>query len=432
MGLARLIAVALFGWAAGPDPASLIVDLSSPKVSVRAEAAGALEELGRPALPALYRARDSHDPGLLRQVEPLIDLIERQRLLRATKVRLDFEAMSLPSAVESLRAQTGFPVVLDPDDALRARRVTLHATKPVAFWESLDRLGAVSGVRYIPGAPSWPAPSESTILLGKAEGPPVPASDSGPFRFYLVRLARHREVILVRPPAEAKLRESLAASLHLFAEPGLAVNPIGPVVLEEVVDDRGRDLRPDPPIDPTPPWLWTFRFEDGCAGQRELLVPLKPIDGPVARLRRLKGHIPITVITRTGDPIIIPLAGAQGKTFARGGIALSVTGVSRIEENMSFKLTIRGERNDRQQLMLGEPIPLGKFRPPYRLEDYVQVQNDQGRPLWWNTGSLQNLEGGELEAVLTVYRETPARVLYHGVIGAATELGFEFTDVPLP
>jgi hypothetical protein len=434
MGLARLTLLALFGWAAGPDPAALIVDLSSPHEAVRAEAAGTLEELGRPALPALYRARDSNDPGLRRQIEQLIDLIERQRLLRATKVRLDFEDMSLPAVAEALRAQTGFPVVIGPDDALRARRVTLHAPEPVPFWEALDRLGAACGVRHNPGVPFSPAPREPTILLGPAEGPPVPASDAGPFRVHLVRLARHREVTPVRPPADAKSRESLSANLQVFAEPGLAVNPTGPVVLEEVVDDRGRDLRPDPPVGPAPSRLRPPGFEEGHAALFSLPVPLKPTAGPGGRLRRLKGHVPVSVITRTGDPIIVTLAAAEGKTFSRDGVALSVTGVGRVGENTSFKLTIRGEQADRR-FSPGLAIPLGGYRPPYQVEDHVQVQDDQGRALWWNAGPLRNLGGGELETLLTVYKGrggTPARVLYYGVIGAATELPFEFTDLPLP
>jgi hypothetical protein len=434
MGLAPLTFLALFGWAAGPDPAALIGELSSPHETVRAEAAGTLEELGRPALPALYRAGDSSDPGLRRQVVQLIDLIERQRLLRATGVRLDFEDMPLPAVVEALRAQTGFPVALGPGDALRARRVTLHAPEPVPFWKALDRLGVACGVRHNPGVPFTPGAREPTILLGLAEGPPVPASDTGPFRVHLVRLARHREVTPARPPAVVKSRESLSADLHVFAEPGLVVKPTGPVVLEEVIDDRGRDLRPDPPVGPAPTRLQPPRFEDGQAALFSLTVPLKPTAEAGGRLRRFQGHVPVAVIVRTGDPIVVPLAGAEGKTFSRGGIALSVTGVGRVGENTSIRLSIRVEQADRR-FSPDLALPLGGYRPPYRVEDHIQVQDDQGRALWWNAGRPRNQEGGEQETFLTVYKGrggAPARVLYHGVIGAATSLAFEFADLPLP
>jgi hypothetical protein len=434
MGLARLILLALCGLADGTDPNALIADLASSREAVRTEAAGALEELGRPALPALYRARESDDPSLRRQIEQLVDLIERQRLLRATRVRLDFEDMPLPALAEALQAQTGFPVVIGPDEALRARRVTLHAPRPLPFWEALDRLGAACGARHHPGVALTPAPYEPTIEFGPADGPPVPASHAGPFRVHLVRLARHREVRPVRPPAVAKSRETLTADLQVFAEPGLAVNPTGPVVLKEVVDDRDRDLRPDPPRGPAPNRPWPPRFEEGHAALFALQIPLKPAAESGRRLRQFKGYIPISVIARTGDPIQVPLADAEGKTFSKGRITLGVARVRRTGETTTFQFTIRDALADRRSSTV-QAVPLGDYQPPYRVEDHVQIQDDQGHALWLKPGSPRRLPGGGLEVMVSVYGGRgglPSRVLYHGVIGAASELPFEFNDLPLP
>jgi len=433
MGLARLMLLALCGWADGPDPAARVADLASSREAVRAEAAGTLEELGRPALPALYRVRDSDDPDLRRRVEHLIDLIERQHLLRATRVRLDFEDVALTAAANALQAQTGFPVVVGPDEALRGRRVTLRVPEPVPFWQALDRLGAACGVRHHPGVPFGPFPREPAVLLGPADGPPVPVSDDGPFRVHLVRLARHREVIPGRPPAGARHRESLSADLQVFAEPGLAVNPTGPVLLEEAVDDRGQDLRPESVAGSSLGRLRPPRFEEGYAALFPLPIRLSPVAG-TGRLRRLKGRVPISVVARTGDPLVVPLAGAEGKSFSKGGIALGVAGVNHTGKNTSFALTIRAEQNGRPAPP--EPArPLGEFQPPYWVEDHVQIQDDQGRVLWWNPGPQRTLNGGGLETLLTVYSEQgdrPARVLYYGVVGAKTEVVFEFKDLPLP
>ncbi|SIO57634.1 hypothetical protein SAMN05444166_5450 [Singulisphaera sp. GP187] len=434
MSLTRLILLALLGLAADPD--ALVGELSSPKEAVRVEAAGALEELGRPALPSLYRVRGSDDPELRRQVTKLVDLIERQRLLQATKVRLDFEDKSLAEVAEALKAQTGVSVILGPDEVLRTRRVTLHVPEPVPFWEALDRVGATCGVRHNPGLPRSPSPREPTILLGLAEGPPVPASDAGPFRVYLVRLGRHREVTPVRPPAKAKARESLAVDFHLIAEPGLVVNQIGPVVLDEAVDDQGRDLRPDPPVGPHPTRIQGPRFGEANASLLSLSMPLKTVAGPGGRLRRIKGHVPVSVITRTGDPIIVPLTGEVGKISTKEGIALSLTDIDRVGEATTFTLMIRGEPGRQPFLTPLQVIPLGDFQPFYRRENHVQVQDDQGRPLWWSERGLIH-KAKDLETVtqFTVpHREgrTPTRVLYHGVVGAATEVAFEFTDMHLP
>ena len=183
-------------------------------------------------------------------------------------------------------------------------------------------------------------------MLRPAVGPGPPTSTSGRFRVHLVRLSRHRSIEPARPPASATTHESVEAELHVFAEPGLVAYPIGPVVLDEAVDDRGRDLRPDPPIGPA------LQAGSGRLASRKaaapglfsMSIPLKAEAEPGGRLRRLKGHVPISIITRAGDPIIVPLDDAEGKTSSKGGIAVSVAGVRRIGEDVSFTLRIHGEK----------------------------------------------------------------------------------------
>ena len=113
---------------------------------------------------------------------------------------------------------------------------------------------------------------------------------------------------------------------------------------------------------------------------------------------------------------------------------MSVAGVRRIGEDVSFTLRIHGERAA-WRLPPGLAIPLSDYRTPYRVEDHVRIQDDQGQASWWNAGSLQNLAGGGLEVMVTVHGGRggpPARLLYHNVVGTALELIFEFTDLPLP
>lgn len=437
MTLVGMLVGALIGLAVTPDPVALVGDLDSPEEAVRTEAAGALEELGPPALAALYRVRDSDKPELRRQATQLIDLIERQRLLRATKVRLDFEDKPLVEVAKALGTQVGFPVNIEPDETLRSRRVTLHASDPVPFWEALDRLGAAGGVRHNPGVPFSFSPRMPTILLGRAQGPPVPVSDAGPFRVYLVRLARHRELKAVRPPALAKLLETFTVDFQFAAEPQLVVNPIGPMILDEVVDDGGRDLRPEPPTGPHPRRWSAPRFEDGHAALFAMQMPLKLASG--GRLRRLKGHVPITVITRTGDPIVVPLDAEEGKTFTKGGVTLSLFGLRHTADSTTFTLTIRGEPAG-GSFSPQQVIPLGEYHPPYRLDNHLQVQDDQGRALHWSTQAVnQIIKPGDHVSQITISRRpkvgpvgAPDRVLYYGIVGAATEVAFEFTDLPWP
>ena len=101
-------------------------------------------------------------------------------------------------------------------------------------------------------------------------------------------------------------------------------------------------------------------------------------------LRRLKGRVPIEVLTRTGDPIVIPISDTEGKTVGKSGITLSVSGLSRTGANTSFRLTINDNRPDRQA-STDPPPALGAYQPPYAIEDHVQLLDDKGQSLWWTT-----------------------------------------------
>ncbi len=177
-----------------------------------------LEELGRPALPSLYRARDSDDPGLRRQVEQLIDLIERQRLLPATRVRLDFEDMSLPEVAGALggrpasRWSSGRTTLSRRGESPCTRRGRSRSGRRSTAW------GWPAVLDTTPGSPSRP-PHVNRPSCWFPPTAPAAASDDGPFRVHLVRLARHRQVTPVRPPAEAKHHESLSADSRCSPSP---------------------------------------------------------------------------------------------------------------------------------------------------------------------------------------------------------------------
>src|SRR5947208_818925 len=88
--IALALALALAPPAADDNPADLAGRVASAGPGAREEAEGRLEEIGRPALPALRIALDrAETPAASRRLADLIDLIERRRLLRATTVVLD-------------------------------------------------------------------------------------------------------------------------------------------------------------------------------------------------------------------------------------------------------------------------------------------------------------------------------------------------------
>jgi hypothetical protein len=435
--LAHVILLALCGFADDRDPAALMQALASTRDAEREEAAGVLEEMGRPALPALYAVRDTTDPDLRRRVALLIDLIERQRLLRATKVKLDFHDRPLADVVAAIKEQTGFPLVLEPPDdpSVRARRISLEAPQPVPFWQALDRLHAAGKVRHDPGVHFNPLHRAPVIRLIDDAGPPMPSDQVGPFRINLVRLHRDRQVKLLRPPAQPAILEEFEAELQVFAEPGLIINGNGLLILEAAIDDRGQDLRPESGASPVLGRPGPPHFDYGHASILSYHIPLRLPKTPGRRVERLKGYIPLTVMARTSCPIVVPIAGSVGKPFASGGITLIISDVQRQGETTTIGLEVRGEQFDPQSSPDLRPARLGDFRPPYRLEDHVQLLDAQGRVCTWNAGSQPAGPNGELVFLINLNggpAEPPAELRYHGIVGAAAEIVFEFRDLPMP
>jgi hypothetical protein len=441
MRYAHLMLLALGGLVPQePSPRELVAKLGSGRFAERMEAAFTLRRLDQAALPAL---RAAEDPTVRRRAALVIDAIESQRLIRPTPIRLAFRDRPLDEVVAEVRSQGGLPVVLEPegDPAWHRRRITLEAPEPVPFWEALDRLGEVGGVRHNPGPLYDPGQHTPRVLLIAGADPPIPTAYSGPFRVNLISLCRHRQVTLALRPAEPEVREEFTALIQLFAEPGRIIDRNGPPRLLEAVDDRGQDLRTDSGWEPASRSSYGRRFDQGQLVILSYPIPLKLPDDPGRKVRRLRGVLPITVRARTDDRLIVPLEDAEGRTFSdRGlGVSLAVAKIGRQEQNTSIQLTLRPEDRPLEDATLLAGLRqdgLGPAPTWFRLEDHLQIRDGRGRVCWWDATSTPTEREGEIEVRLTVYPTgsvgPPAELRYHGVVGAAVAVPFEFTDLPMP
>jgi hypothetical protein len=432
MNLVCVALLSLCGWPAADDPAGLVTRLSSPKPAEREEAAGLLEERGRPALAVLYKARDTTNPEQRRRVDLLIDLIERQRLLHATKVTLDFDDRPLSEVVDAIRQRTGFPLSLETDAARKAKKVTLRAPEPQPFWTVLTRLHEAGGVRPNPGQ-MWPPPSSLSLVVD--DGPPPPSDQAGPFRVNVVRISRHGEVVPARPPGKPLTRVLSSATLQVFAEPGLAIDANGPLVLTEAIDERGRDLRPDQQPPAPPRQAMPQRFDEAHLSLLSYQVPLRLPDEPGGRIKKLKGYAPITAVVQNEALIVATLAEAPGKPLSGGGVTLTVNRVERQAAFSTIDLSLRGVMAEPGFTPFPQSAPVGDYRPPFRLENHIRVVDDHGQPIPWSLNTQQIGLGGDMVVRLYVpagQGRAPARVQYHDVVGVATEVAFEFDGLPLP
>jgi hypothetical protein len=440
MTIVPLIWLALGGLAEEPDLTTLIERLDAAAPAERDRAAAALEEVGLPALPALRAARAGGDPERARRIAALIDEIGRQRLLRPTSIALDLEDRSLADAVAALGRASGFAVALVPEDdpRWRERRVSLLAPKGLGFWEALDRIGAAGGVRLDTPPSRFPARGPAVRLVPH-EGPWPPSAYAGPYRALVTGLHRHSQVSLASVPAESKAREEFHVALQIVAEPGLIIERNGPPRLLEATDDQDRDLCSVQVSDSSSPGANPMRrWDSTILGTLTYTIPLKLPEPRGTRIKRLRGYVPITAVARTGRVLAFSLKRSEGRTFTAGGVTVTVRRFG----------TEHGQASPLQLLIYGAseldapafaPGPnqrtLGPLRLRFSHEDHVQVVDAQGRPYTgasFNRSPTADGKGGTQLTIFPGPSGPPAEVRYFDVAAVATEVPFDFTDLPLP
>ena len=443
-------AVALASQASGvADPVELVAELGSPRYARREAAEVALTKLGRTALPALRAAATSADPEVQARAAAVLRQVEGALLVEATSVALDFADVPLADAIATINRRAGLKLTVVPEApaSWADRRVTIRSAGPLPFWKAVDALCAAGRLHYVFGG-------QGEFELGDATFPLYDGfaasrgmfDDRGPFRVQLASLQYQSEVhlgteIALTPDATPDGATTPAAATNLpikqfylqmlvGAEPRLAVAPGGPVRVLEAIDDRGQSL-----VLPAP--KETFLHDSGYLGVNpsplvHLRVDLAHPDRPGARLKRVKGLIPLVVSTRKPDPFEIPLADATSKTFRQGKLAIRIgeVRVGQPDQGATIDLTIKlGEAPAGDG---GGDDAIREVASPQQLE----VLDAAGRMIPWFPSS-SFYDGTEARLTLTLLDRgaapaVPTTLRYHGVIRDRTDVPFEFRDLPMP
>jgi hypothetical protein len=232
-------------------------------------------------------------------------------------VTLDFRDRPLDAVIAALADRTGLPLRLMPadDPARPPGRITLLAPGPIPFWEALGRVCRAAGLQ--PSQTLFDDRSEAVGILLQPGTPPRFTSDDGPFRAWAVSFHHQRDLVLDPAPddsARPGADEQFFLQMQLWAEPRLWLRQAGPVRRLVAVDDLGQTLVLDGGDGPDDPG--DFGTYEGF-GQRAVLpltIPLRHPARPGRTLRTLRGRVPVVVSTRMPDPLVIPLAGASGRT----------------------------------------------------------------------------------------------------------------------
>lgn len=464
-----------------PSPAELVARLGAPKYAEREAAGEALVKIGRAALPALAKVRDSRDLELRQRAEVVAARIEAAEVLDASRVRLDVRNRPLAEAVEAIARgtdQTLRPgvVVAKPgvEPAWPDARVTLETAEPVPFWEAVDRLCAAGGLqRLYPPAANHPfpfrAPFELTLVPGHAR---PPASDTGSLRVELLRIRYHRQRDYADnefgPSPAGKAREPktgavdrafYTAELLVSAEPRVRIIGVGAVEDAEAVDDRGRSLlkvpmaeeqaaqqnhlRANAHLDPVvhPALRYGSRWHPATRAW-PVTVPLSYPSPRAQRIARLRGVIPLVAVARRRDPLVVDLKDAAGKAFSAGTTRIAVHEIkaeSGREPTIDFTLeTGRAGEGQTIEVYAAQGDRLAVDRPVDLMELRLEVVDGRGESLFWQYArSPSEQTQGRMTIVVhdrNGKRERPEalRLRYWGLVGAAIDLPFSFDDVPTP
>ena len=463
MLLANLVLIGLLGQVSvgQADPLALTSQLGSRRYSEREAASEALERLGRTALPALRAARDSRDLEVRNRAQGLIQKIEGALLTTSSTVRLDFSDAPLAEVVRSLSQQTGFKVVLYPENTSKwkTQRVTLRQAESVPFWKAIDQLCEVAQLQYNLTMHAPVGPREPMFSLNDGAMRTVtPNSDHGPFRVSLLSMYYERRVDYsplgigpgfrpqlgnpgggrrlqpVAPPQTTPVTtEQFSAHLLVGAEPRLCVSQVGAVRVVEAVDEHNHSLAVSnanaQPINRFTNYLGTM---DGSVVQFQIPLHRPAIAGKT--IKKLRGEIPLSVSSRRPDPLVVPLDQATGKRFENHDVELTVHEIRPVPNTRQILIELSVKPKERGTLV--EPGESDTFFDAYR-PDFQRVQleltDSRGQVVPALPSGVDSETAHLTLTVNSLSASAPLKELrYYALTHATVNVPFEFKDVEMP
>ncbi len=365
--------------------------------------------------------------------------------------------------LQVLSVRTGCPLrIYELQKDWLDTRITIHEPAPLPFWQAVDRLCPAGGFQSNLGM------GGISFFRDEIAGP---TSDYGAFRVQLHDIAyngRYRSLHLKRPTGtEGTEGEDSVINLHIMVEPRIMIRNNGDLKNLAVIDDLGQSLLPANPQASQPHYAFGFTPAAFVLGQ----VPLKRIDRPGKLIRKLQGVAPVAVAARRPKPLIIPLAGAAGRSFDSGESVVTIRQVMKLSPNpkvtfqpvdpvkkallpkpvtpeaTGIELTIRPSEG--RPTIDGD----GSHKPEFSQlsltlsEHQFEVVDAAGRvwtPLpWWISNSEPQQHGVETHVILSPVdgNLSPwpwqddlagAKLRFYDLVDVNVDVPFEFADISLP
>ncbi len=286
----------------GPELASLVQRLGSPKFSEREEATEAIREIGSDAVDQLKQARESGDPEVRARSLRLLAAIEREVALSPTMVRLPEVPGQVEAIVGDLDKQTDFLIRTTSSSRLEPKS-SAKAGERLTFWQAVERLGLEPNWSRLDPFRILELPVERPHLrLGMPSGAPVSVWNEGPFR---VSVKEGQSTLQERfgQPADAS---HITLDLSLDIEPKLTIAGRPQVTLTEAVDSDGHSLLLDGFTQSSP-----ISEDDLELTSMHVDATLNRLNRQDRSIARLRGVVDMEIEAPTSEPVEIPLD-AQG------------------------------------------------------------------------------------------------------------------------
>jgi hypothetical protein len=423
---------------AGPDPAALVVQLGSDRPGEREAAVRALEELGGKALAPLRAACTDQNPDIRARAAELWTTITQRLMVEPTMVTLDLDRRSPEQAIAAIQNQSGLALGFIQEPPQRA--ITLREPAPLAFWQAVDRLGyAIFQFQF-----DNPA-GQDVKLVFDARRDRGPVASSGPFQVELTALRDHRarsfagfpwvkvdesnQRISVRQ-ADKESMSRFYADLLVRVEPRMRFFQEAPPQATEAVDDLGQSLVPDA-VDDT---LYPFHAYHG-EHQHGMELGLRMPAHPGRTIQRLVGTVPLIIEMRRPEPaLIVPLAGAAGKTFATSDITITELRVT--EDARATHIHTRFHLNlDRADLPGHHRGQAVSTRLGDVLNNQTEITDASGKVLSHDGGgswSQENRAQQHFAIPKGPGAAPPAQLRYYSMLRVRHALTFRFDNIPMP
>lgn len=461
------LAIALVILAQGPaateppdrQAASLVARLASDDRSTRDAASSALRALGPAALPALRAARHSNAPALQSRAAALMKAIDQDPLIHPRTIALDYKDAAMREVIKDLTDRTGCRVTIySAETEWLATRITLRTPAPVPFWSAVDKVCAAG--RFGSNLGSDGGGTTVAIFRGYSTGP---VSDYGPFRVQLDGISfqgRYRQLHLKPagspepgPNLGADQAENSFIEAHVNVEPRMLLKNAGKLKKLIAEDDLGQSLLPADPLGKQD----DFEFGFTPAASSLAQIPLAQDKKGSRSIKILRGVAPVAVGGLRSEPIVIPLLGAEGKSFQGDDTVVTVRSVAKRLPAQRFVIEPAGAdgKTDASKTRPRESMAVlltirptdPKVAAPDLSEEQFTVVDGAGKE--WTatprilTGNEPKVQGSAVDCVLFFSDENLAplpwsrelkgfALRYREMTVVPVDVPFEFKDIPLP